>query len=197
MATRATRLAPSHVQALNRIDIEFGKTKWRRQSPPARQVTNRWRIYADHLHDLADDPTPVQLEAWVRRGDDLFINLLASLATALDYSFDEVQLRRGIYHPRGHTDAEIRQDVIQRALADILVGNRSFPMEVTGSNERRGSQSSEGCVSSGRRCNQRRRIASEVARLTSCLSCLVSPHTIRCQNGSPQRPGEFRPNAPK
>lgn len=145
MATRATRLAPAHVQALNRIDLEFGKTKWRPQSVRQREVTNRWRIYADHLNDLVDNPTPAQVEAWVRRGDDLFINLLSALARALDYTFDEVQLRRGIYHPRGHTDAELRQDVIQRALADILVGNRSLPMEVTGfSGEPRSARPTDG-----------------------------------------------------
>jgi hypothetical protein len=109
MATRATRLAPSHVQALNRIDLEFGKTKWRRQSARQRDVTHRWRIYADHLHDLEDESPPARLEAWVRRGDDLFINLLAALGAALNYRFDEVQLRRGIYHPKGHTEAELRQ----------------------------------------------------------------------------------------
>jgi len=132
MATRATRLAPEHVQALNRIDLEFGKTKWRRQSLRAKEVTNRWRIYADHLNDLADNHTQIQLEAWIKRGDDLFINLLAAIASALGYTFDEVQLRRGIYHPRGHTETEIRQEVIQRALADILIGKRSFPTEITG-----------------------------------------------------------------
>lgn len=131
MATRATRLAPAHVQALNQIDLEFGKTRWRHQAPRQKEVINRWRIYADHLNNLVENPTSEQLEAWLRRGDDLFINLLAALAKALDYSFDEVQLRRGIYHPRGHTDAEIRQEVMQRALADILTGQRSLPMEVT------------------------------------------------------------------
>jgi hypothetical protein len=131
MSTRATRLAPEHVQALNRIDLEFGKRGWR-QTQQAKVVVNKWRVYADHLHNLADNPTRPQLDAWVQRGDDLFIELLAALAKELGYSFDDVQLRRGIYHPRGHTDAEIRQDVIQRAFADILIGKRSFPMEVTG-----------------------------------------------------------------
>ena len=131
MATRATRLAPEHVQALNRIDLEFGKSGWRGQTPRAKDVTNRWRIYADHLNDLPDNPPQPQLDAWLRRGDDLFINLLSALAAALGYSFDEVQLRRGIYHPRGHTEAEIRQEIMQRALADILIGARSFPMKVT------------------------------------------------------------------
>jgi hypothetical protein len=131
MATRVTRVAPDHVRALNMIDLEFSGTGWRRNQRE-REVVNRWRIYADHLNlDLGDNPPQARLEAWAMQGDELFTDLLVALANALGYPFDRVQLRRGIYRPRAHNEADIRQEVMQRALTDILVGARSFPMRVT------------------------------------------------------------------
>jgi hypothetical protein len=131
MATRATRLAPDHVNALNRIDIDFGGHA-RRQTAKEREVINRWRLYADQLNvALPDNPTEAQLDAWLQRGDDLFIELLFAMSEALGYSFDRVQLRRAVYRPKGHNLIELRQDIIQRGLADIFSGNGSFPMSVT------------------------------------------------------------------
>lgn len=131
MATRATRLATDHVQALNMIDIEFGGHGRRSQSQAEREVVNRWRIYADHLNTpIGDNPPEAQVAIWVQRGDELFTDLLAALATALGYGFDRIQLRRGIYHPKGHSDQEIRQETAQKALLDILVGRSALPMKV-------------------------------------------------------------------
>jgi hypothetical protein len=131
MATRGTRLAPEHVQALNMIDLEFGGSKSTKQTSKEKDVLIKWRIYADQLNvALPDTPTPSQQEAWLQRADDLFIDLLEALAVALGYTFDKVQLRRGVYRPRGHTDAEFRQDTIQRAFADIVTGRAALPMNV-------------------------------------------------------------------
>ena len=53
MATRAARVAPTHVQALNMITLVF--TKKREQA-----VLEAWKVYHDHLHQGAqeaqDDP---------------------------------------------------------------------------------------------------------------------------------------------
>lgn len=131
MATRGTRLSAEHVQALNMIDLEFGGSQATHQSTAEKEVVNKWRIYADQLNvALPDDPTQAQQEVWLQRADDLFIDLLGAIARTLGYSFDQVQLRRGVYRPRGHTEAEIRQDTIQRACADILTGKTSLPMSV-------------------------------------------------------------------
>lgn len=131
MATRATRLAPDHVHALNRIDIDFGAAG-RRQTPREREVINRWRIYADQLNiALPEPPTQAQQEAWVQRADDLFIDLLFALSEALGYSFDRVQLRRAVYRPRGHGEVEVRQDIIQRGIAGLFTGETALPMKVT------------------------------------------------------------------
>lgn len=43
MATRATRLDGEHVNALNRIDLDFGAGS-RHQNAREREVINRWRF---------------------------------------------------------------------------------------------------------------------------------------------------------
>ena len=52
MGTRAIRLSPEHVQALNMIDIEFYGRKifgFTYQSKAEKEVQNAWKEYLDHL----------------------------------------------------------------------------------------------------------------------------------------------------
>lgn len=127
MGTRATRLDPGHVQAL---DLEFSGSGWRKQSSKEKEVIAKWRIYADHLNQAIEDGNQARIEAWVTRGNDLFTDLLDALASCLGYSFDRVQLQRGIYRPRAHNELEIRQDLILRAAVDVLAGARPLSMRV-------------------------------------------------------------------
>jgi hypothetical protein len=111
MTTRATRLAPEHVQALNKIELAFDGG-----SPKDVAVVDAWRLYADNLNSKpGDDPSLVT--AWLNRGDDLFVDLLAALSKALGYKFDKVHLRRGIYYPIGHFEIEATLRSIQSGLA--------------------------------------------------------------------------------
>jgi hypothetical protein len=126
MATRATRVAPDHVQALNMIDLEFSGSGWRRQTSREREVVNRWRIYADHLNQDVDEA-----DLWNAHGDELFTDLLVALAAALRYSFDRVQLRRGIYYPRAHGEAETRRVVFEKAVVKVFTGESPLSMKIT------------------------------------------------------------------
>lgn len=130
MATRAARVAPDHVQALNMIDLEFGKGRWGIWSARDKEVTRRWRIYADHLDTpFSDDPS--SLRSWVDRGDEYFTDLLEAMAKALGYDFDKVQLKRGIYHPRAHTEADWRRETFEKALLRIVTGEDALPVRLT------------------------------------------------------------------
>jgi hypothetical protein len=130
-ATRATRIAPAHVQALNMIDLEFRGTGWRIQTGRERAVVDAWRNYADHLNSLGEKPNEALVVAWSARGNELFVDLLAALSTALGYSFNRVELSRGIYRPIAHNEADVRNEVMQRALTDVLTGTRPLRMSVT------------------------------------------------------------------
>jgi hypothetical protein len=127
MATRATRVNFQHVQALNRIDLEFSNGDRAKD----RDVVNRWRIYADHLNQNVDEENPAVVAQWNVRGDELFTDLLEALSRALGYPFDRVQLRRGIYYPRAHGQAELRREVFERAVVALPTGQTSLNMKVT------------------------------------------------------------------
>ena len=104
----------------------------RRQNAREREVIARWRLYADQLNAaLPEPPTEAQQEAWAQRADDLFIDLLFALSSALGYTFDRVQLRRAVYRPRAHGQSELRQETIQRGFANLFTGETTLPMRVT------------------------------------------------------------------
>lgn len=131
MATRAARVAAEHVQALNMIDLEFGKGIFGWWPARDKEVTRRWRIYADQLNLPFDEDDQTSLRNWVDRGDELFTDLLDAMAKALGYDFDRVQLRRGIYYPKAHSEAERRREVFDKALVRIVTGEDALPMKVT------------------------------------------------------------------
>ncbi len=131
MSTRATRLAPEHVGSLNMIDIEFYGRKLfgtRVQTPSEKKVTNAWKNYNDHLNN--NYPAD-RLDAWNDRADELFTSMLYAMSQALGYDFDEVQLKRDCYRPKGHGELEEQQYAIRSGVVDLLAGKRSLPMAVT------------------------------------------------------------------
>jgi hypothetical protein len=90
MATRATRIDPSHVTALNMIDLEFKE----------KAILEKWREYMDSLLDApeilsADAQESEQqtyqndMKIWLDKGDDKFIDLLYEMSRALKYKFDK------------------------------------------------------------------------------------------------------------
>lgn len=128
MATRATRTSNEHVSALNMIDIEFYGRRIlgiKLQTPSEKSVTNAWKNYNDHLNtQYHRDQFPV----WADRGDQLFTTLLYKISQALNYDFDEVQLKRDCYRPIAHGDLENDQYKVRKALIEVLTGTRPIPI---------------------------------------------------------------------
>jgi hypothetical protein len=122
MATRATRLANEHVQALNMIELVFLGRR-------ARRVVGAWRIYADHLNVHVGD-TEAQITSWATTREELFFDLMQAMSDSLGFKFDRVQLRRGVYYPKGHVDNEAAQRLIQEGLVGVLTGNQPLTMKV-------------------------------------------------------------------
>ncbi len=126
MATRAMPVSPLHVEALNRIDIEFYKNK---------KVTDAWKLLLDNFGNYPLDPKAsdfqVKLNSCSEKSNELLIDLLYQMGKSLGYDFDKVHLKRGVYFPKGHTDLESEQQIIRRALLEILVGKKSLPIEFT------------------------------------------------------------------
>lgn len=127
MATRGAPLSPGHVEALNMIDLEFvGRGK------KNENVRLRWKEYLDNLASLSQDPEEQerQLDAWSQRNGDLLAELLHDMGAAVGYKFDKVQIRRGIYSPRGHANLELEAQLIRRFLIELLAGQRTLPLDV-------------------------------------------------------------------
>lgn len=121
MATRAYTLSPMHVEALNRIDLEFSQN-----SAKEKAVLDIWQQYLDHLGQQQIEPA-----IWASKRTDLLVDLLYAMAIALGYSFNKTQLKNGTYAPVGHSRIEEERDRLRVLILELLEGKRDLPMRVT------------------------------------------------------------------
>ena len=117
MATRGTRLAQRHVEALNQIDLEFSA-----DDPNEKPVVEAWRAYRDALNVPGDQPEPYP--GFYANRDGLWIDLLYAMSNAVGYAFDKVAIRRDGYSPFGHGRIEEDITAIRRSAVEVLAGRR-------------------------------------------------------------------------
>ena len=124
MSFRATALAPTFVQALNLIDVEFDGNNDKETA-----VRNAWKVLLDHYVDLgrATDPNT---DALNERSTTLKTNLLMTMARCLRYKFDEVQIKKGVYYPTGLGNVEAEQHAIRRGVLNVLSGKARIPVGI-------------------------------------------------------------------
>ena len=115
MRTRAVRLSQDHVQALNRIDLDFYGS-----DENAKAVTSAWKEYLECL-DPANQTPP-------DRSDALFMNLLVAMGKCLQYDFDRTDIKRAAYLPIGHSEIETDLAKIRRGFADLLEYKKALPV---------------------------------------------------------------------
>ncbi len=121
MATRGTALSPKHVEALNRIDIEYyGVNK----------VTTSWKIYMDHLDHVQNilSEDEADWKSWGAKREELLTSLLGEMANHLKYKFDPVQLKRGHYNPTGYVNFEAEQQIIRKGLVELFQNKKPLPI---------------------------------------------------------------------
>ncbi len=117
MMNRATRLAPTYVQALNLIDVEF-----KSEGKDDKRVRTAWKILLDHL---ASDQT---IAGAGDRGNELTANLLSAMGQRLGYDFDEVYIKKNAYYPVGLGNIEQEQHQLRKNLLELLDGKRRLPV---------------------------------------------------------------------
>jgi len=130
MATRASRVAPEHVRALNMIDLVFYGERTlgvQRRSAKEQRILDSWKEYLDHLNNRGDDDPIMQ---WFAKGDELFINLLYAIAEDIGFRFDRVQLKRGSYSPIAHGELEAEHAELRRATLSLVTGKHALKMDV-------------------------------------------------------------------
>jgi hypothetical protein len=123
MATRAARLAPNHVEALNMINVEFSASDRR-----FKKVRSAWKAYFTHLGEPF--PDEVQQPVYLAKRNDLFTDLLYEMGTALGYDFDKTEISKEVYSTVFQEKAEADANSIREKLAQILNGKAAFPMSV-------------------------------------------------------------------
>lgn len=133
MATRAARLSPEHVQALNMIDLAFyGRRLFgqQMQSSGERAVCVARRTYFDSLEALPEGANDAQHAQWGHNRDEKFYALLEAMARALNFDFEPVELRRAVYTPVAHGTVENDQEAIRAGMAKLFRGEAALPMRV-------------------------------------------------------------------
>ena len=113
MATRAEGLSRLHVEALNKIDIEFYGDE---------SVIGSWKLYLNHLNNYNND------KAWQDKRADLLIDLLFQMAHSLGYKFNKADIKRDFYRPQAYIDLEADQRIIRKGLVDIFQKKELFPI---------------------------------------------------------------------
>lgn len=121
MATRAYTVSWAHVEALNRIDLEFDKSHKKEK-----EVIEAWKEYLDLLNN-----TSISIEQWGVKRIDLLVELLHKMARVLDYDFDKTHIKNSSYSPRAHCEVEDQQAALRKGLIEVLGGDRSVPMSIT------------------------------------------------------------------
>lgn len=127
MATRATRLSPEHVRALNMIDIYFYGEGPNKRTKTESKVLEAWKIYLDHLGEVY---APEEFNIWNSKLEDCFIDLMVAMSNDLNYSFDKVQIKRSSYFPIGHSNIEITNEKMRNATLDVLEGKVALKMKL-------------------------------------------------------------------
>jgi Family of unknown function (DUF6680) len=120
MATRGIALSFQHVEALNRIDLEFHSNH-----RDEKEVIEAWKAYLDLLADQNIPP-----DQWSVRRVDLLVDLLHKMAKTLDYEFDKTHIKNSSYYPRLYGDIEAFQQEMRNALRELMAGKRVIPIMV-------------------------------------------------------------------
>lgn len=115
MATRAYRLSPIHVEALNTIELVFSSGV-----PKEKRVLDFWQQYLDHL--ISSD---LEKHAWTKKQEDLLSELLQEMGKVLGYDFNKTQIRKATYAPGEHGQTESDNTRIRELTTDLLQGQRS------------------------------------------------------------------------
>ena len=121
MATRAARLSPTHVEALNRIEVEFFKD---------RNVMDARKVLLDAFENFPQDEQAAdysaKVEKAVEKSAECLVKLLSQMSESLGYHFDEVHLKKGVYAPRGHAEMESQEYALRQHLLAVLKGEKAI-----------------------------------------------------------------------
>ena len=134
MATRAARVSPEHVRAINLIDITFFGERTifgiRKRSKTEQAVLDAWKEYHDHLNQPFSSEGDKENLMQMQR-EELFTNLMYEMSRDVGFNFDRILIKRGSYFPIAHENLENEERAMRKAIISGLSGERPLQMQVT------------------------------------------------------------------
>jgi uncharacterized protein DUF6680 len=122
MVTRAQRLSPRHVEALNAVPLEFRKTR------KNKKILATWKTYIDHL---GTDSTK-DLSAWINTGTGLLVELLYEMSQRLGPRLEKLSIEKEAYLPIMFNTIEMESQAVRKQILEVLDGRgtRKIPVAV-------------------------------------------------------------------
>lgn len=122
MITRAQRLSPRHVEALNAVPLEF------RQTHGNKKILVAWKVYLDHLGTDSSKDTP----AWFRVGSERLVELLYEMSQRLGPKLEKLSIQTEVYLPMMFNTIDTQQQALRQQLLEVLdgKGTRKIPIAV-------------------------------------------------------------------
>lgn len=119
MRTRAAKISPPHVEALNLVEIEF-------HSIP--RVKDAWQRYMENLFAATPVDSAEQSNFFLKR-EQLFIKLVQEVSKKVGLrSVDITDAMTNNYYPMGWQNEQQEQEQVRRLLIAVLSGTK--PMTV-------------------------------------------------------------------
>ncbi len=114
MNTRHQFLSPTHLQALNSIDIVFKNNE---------KIRNTWKAVLDQASTNFDATDANAVAAWNARLIDRRVDLYQIIGQDLGYQYTTDYIQRGIYSPRFVDEIEQEWHEVRRGLVRVLHEN--------------------------------------------------------------------------
>jgi hypothetical protein len=122
LLTQKVTMAPTHVDALNSIPLEFYGEK---------AVMQAWREYTSHLNNQA--MLKNNGSGWAERRLELLVTLTFEAGKCLGLEhIDKATLRDNVYVPQGYEDQEEQFRQIRAAVLQVMQGKRPISTTMVG-----------------------------------------------------------------
>lgn len=129
MRTRKTPLSADHVGAYNLVAIEF--SEFPKVMAARKELQNHFES------GYGQNKTLDELKAANDKTEELRTTLLSTIAIALRYKIDQMEIHRGAYAPQGWGVELDEQATSRKGLAELLSGRRTLPITVVTTTENR------------------------------------------------------------
>ena len=121
MRTRAAKISPPHVDALNLVEIEFHNVP---------QVKEAWQKYMENLFAATPAESAAQSNFYLRR-EQLFIKLIQEVAKKIGLkSVDITDVMTNNYYPMGWQNEQQEQEQARKLLIAVMSGSKPLVVKM-------------------------------------------------------------------